>query len=398
LDFRVKIAGLIPIDINLTQMGLCGGMAFVTRDIFESRTPQLTNKASSRLPLPAVEYILFRLISSFSGVVGHWLKATSESDHETVFGGRGLFSQTVDEARKVMSVIDSGTLCPIGVVLTESLAPWAVFDNHVELVYGYELEGSTLTLHVYDCNCNALSQIDSRTITLDISSDGPPAKRISTNGTDNDDKPGTVRGFFILPYTHVDPSQVYVDDACATMTTPPPSTMNPGGHTQVVVTVQNTGTTHWSPKGEYCLGYRSPSNYHAVASAMQIDLAPEHQATLAFEFAAPTTAQRLDLQMQMSKAGEWFGDPTVALWVQVGSPPSPKLPRPTPCDILRDRYTQLIGQLAEARSRSSAPPREEMRDAGAVQRDRRVVALQHLIQAAEDERRIRACPPFPAGK
>jgi hypothetical protein len=49
-----------------------------------------------------------------------------------------------------MADIDAGVLCPIGLILVESFAPWAVFENHVVLVGRYERQGDLLTLYTYD--------------------------------------------------------------------------------------------------------------------------------------------------------------------------------------------------------------------------------------------------------
>jgi hypothetical protein len=194
--FSVSIAGLPAISIDTTHMGFCGGMSLLTRDIFESGTPHLRGTVASHIPLPLAQLILNRLIDSFDGpaTVAKWLQFTQRLDHDTWLGGAGTFHLTVDECAGIMQVIDSGHLCPIGVVLTQSYAPWDVFQSHVELVWGYELAGPQLTLHTYDCNNEGNDDI---TISLDISSQ-TPAKDISTNGTDGPSA-GRVRGFFQLP-------------------------------------------------------------------------------------------------------------------------------------------------------------------------------------------------------
>ena len=154
LDLRISLAGLPSASIDVTKMGLCGGMSFLARDIHEIGAPQLRSTSSQGIPLPLGRHILSRLLDSFlgPGVIPYWIHATQELDHGTWFWGKGLYAETVDAARQVMRYVDAGGLVPIGVVLAQSAWPWDVFQNHVELVYGYDLVGTQLTLHVYDCN------------------------------------------------------------------------------------------------------------------------------------------------------------------------------------------------------------------------------------------------------
>jgi hypothetical protein len=179
-SIQITIPGLPSVNIDATQVGLCGGMSFLTRDIFESGTPQLRGTDSTKIPLALAQYLVSRLEQSFDGpaTVARWLSLTTLPNHDTAIWGPGVFHQTVNECPAIMSDIDSGMLSPIGVIITgPSWWPGDVFNNHVELVYGYELVDSQLTLHVYDCNYNGLDVIDDRTISLDISST-TPAKAI----------------------------------------------------------------------------------------------------------------------------------------------------------------------------------------------------------------------------
>src|SRR5262249_21942225 len=151
------------------------------------------------------------LVDSFNGpaVVDRWIAAVEALDHDTAVWGKGLFAQTLDELPGVLGDIDAGRLCPIGLVLVHSYGPWDVFLNHVVLAWGYQRHCDIMTLHTYDCNFQGK---DDRVIQLDISSP-VPAKVITTNGTAHPAGSGQIRGFFRLPYTHMDPSAAYIDDA-----------------------------------------------------------------------------------------------------------------------------------------------------------------------------------------
>lgn len=322
-SYTVSIAGLPIVSIDTTKMGFCGGMSFLTRDIFESGTPQLRGRLSQDLPLPVAEFILARLIASFDGpaTVAEWLMFTQKPNHDTVLGGPGTFHLTVDQCPAIMADIDAGHLCPIGVVLIESPWPWDVFQNHVELVWGYDLAGTQLTLHVYDCNNPGNDGI---TISLDISSE-TPAKTISTSGTSDPSAPGTVRGFFRLPYAHADPSPAYIDDAVVAIAVPPPAQMMPGAVATVDVSALNTGSTSWTPALNYRLGSQAPQD-NTIWGTNRVNLPapgvdPQQTAVFSFQITAPNAAGWEQFCWQMLRESvHWFGTPSPIVRVAVGSP------------------------------------------------------------------------------
>ena len=172
-ELRVSVMGLPSVAVDATKSGLCGGMSFLTRDIVESGTPQLRGRTSTRIPLGLADHILARLVDSFSGpgIPARWLAAIQALDHDTVVWGPGLFHRTVNEVPGILAEVDAGRLCPIGIVLVHSYAPWAVFENHVVLVWGYEAHGDILTLRTYDSNFpgrdDILIQLDSSSPTLE---------------------------------------------------------------------------------------------------------------------------------------------------------------------------------------------------------------------------------------
>ena len=318
----VSVPGLPTVSINATRMGLCGGMSFLTRDIFESGAPQLRGRDSTRVPAPVVAHLRNRLLQSFGSapVVMRWLAVTRALDHDTLFWGRGLFTQAVAECPAVMADIDAGVLCPVGIVLAQSWAPWEVFGNHVVLVWGYELVGSALTLHTYDCNFPGRDDI---VIQLDLSTPVP----ITTNGTAGP-RPGAVRGFFRLPYSHADPAPAYVDDAAVAVAVAPPPQLVAAATAPVVVTATNEGSTTWTPALGYRLGSQAPQD-NTTWGTGRVELPgpvdPQDTAFFAFDATAPATAGSYPFCWQMVREGvRWFGTPTTAL--PIGVEPSAPLP------------------------------------------------------------------------
>ena len=321
-DFKISIPGLPPIDINSTQMGYCGGMAFMTRDIFEAGMPQLQSTDPTTLPVPTVQYIQRRLLDSFQpvpAVPATWLAYDAAFDHDTVAFGTGTYGRSVQQAKGIMADIDQNRLCPIGMVLIRSLGPWDVFNDHVELVYGYELNGSELTLHVYDCN---RPHADDIFIKLSIAEQSP-AGVIATNGTPALGSPGTVRGFFRLNYQYVDPSPAYVDDAAVSVSVLPPPLLGASQQTSVTVQATNLGSTTWTAGQQYRLGSQfAQDNMTWGLNRVELPgtVPPRAVADFQFTVTAPSTAGTYDFSWQMVKERvHWFGPSTPPLHIPVGS-------------------------------------------------------------------------------
>jgi hypothetical protein len=321
LDLRISLAGLPSASIDVTKMGLCGGMSFLARDIHESGTPQLRSTSSQSIPLPLGRHILSRLLDSFlgPGVIPYWIHATQELDHGTWFWGKGLYAETVDAARQVMRYVDAGGLVPIGVVLAQSAWPWDVFQNHVELVYGYDLVGTQLTLHVYDCNYEGSDNV---TISLDIGSSAP-ARPILTNGTSTAGQSGSVRGFFVLPYQRKDPSPAYIDDGQVSFAGGVPTSVTPGETLNLAVTIDNTGSTTFESGRGYRLGTQSPpdnTEWGTPRFELSESVDPGRVSTQTVSLRAPLdVSPTLQLQL-LRESVHWFGQPTDPVQVTVNTP------------------------------------------------------------------------------
>lgn len=387
---QISVPGLPAVSVDATGMGLCGGMSFLARDIHESGTPQLRGRSSERIPLELAQHILGRLIDSFNGpaLVGRWLAETQALDHETVFWGPGLFHRTIDEVPGILDDIDNGVLCPIGLVLVHSYAPWDVFENHVVLVWGYERHGDVLTLRTYDCNAPGRDDI---VIQLDISSPRP-AKTITTNGTAGN-VPGRIRGFFRIPYAPADPAPAYNDGASVRVTGPPPTPMSAGARSHVTVTAVNNGSTTWSTGGRYRLGSQSPQDNTTWGTGRvdlpQASVDPGGGAVFQFDITAPAAAGRYAFCWQMVREGvRWFGQPSPRINVAVGSTTGV-------CDQLRAQYQDLAEQLDEVRRELEtldwSDPFEARREAARLNKQAR--ALRDHLDSVERDQRTHGCAP-----
>lgn len=306
----LKVPPLPPQTVSAVEMGLCGGMSFIARDIYEAGSAQLRSADSRSIPLALAQQVLHRLVESFDGgpVVERWLRDTAALDHDTQVFGPGLFRRTLDECDGITADVDAGVLSPIGLILKRSSAPWDVFKNHVVLVWKYERDGELLRLFTYDCNYPG---DDEAVITIDTSSPSP-AKPIATTGTSmrgpNGDHLGTVRGFFRLPYTFRDPSALYIDSGEVSIYLAPPTRMLYGEKATAIVQVHNWGTTSWSRTDGYCLDGLAKPEWGLGAADIPGRIDPQQSQLVFVQLRAPATAGIHELRWQLLKdPGKPFG-------------------------------------------------------------------------------------------
>jgi hypothetical protein len=192
-DLTINVLGQ-QIAIGDASQGLCGGMVFAARDYFDAGMAipsDMTNPSSG----PLFDHIVKRLFDSFNlllplpplpPVPGLFITPTPPfgpgpytylhlmnpdvPDHETVaskigFSFRGrAWIMIHDEWPKIKADIDSGQLSPIALVLVKDHDPTKMGGNHQVLVYGYSLDGTDLTMRLYDPNSP-----DEDTVTMSLS-------------------------------------------------------------------------------------------------------------------------------------------------------------------------------------------------------------------------------------
>ncbi|HEY8025900.1 MAG TPA: hypothetical protein VIF60_15145 [Burkholderiaceae bacterium] len=214
------------IPIGDASNGLCGGMAFVVRDLFEAnRLPPPTN-LNPDAGSPAYQFIVKRLFDSFnipSGVAEYyeWMNLPA---HDTDFGPHGTSWRTIKESMPALrKSIDGGHPCPLALVCIHSTNPMDLGQNHQVLAYGYEDQGNTTTVYIYDSNH---PDDDSATISFDTSK--PEHTTTFHYSAEN----RTVLGFFTTPYSAANPAPLFEDGH-----TPPAGWQSPGNQAVVGGTV-----------------------------------------------------------------------------------------------------------------------------------------------------------------
>jgi|GEM_PF-5789769 len=300
------------IDIGDTSFGVCGGMVFTARDFFEARAlPPASNNAPSTESDPVYAYTVNRFFASFNlpgGVTRYYaLMDPALPDHETTFSQIGLaphgrgWTMIHDEWPKIKADIDSGHPSPLALVLIKSLNPGDLGANHVVLVYGYDLNGADLTLHIYDPN---FPDDDTRTIRLNI---GDPLHSVTLTS----DYSG-LNCFFRLDYTAVFPWE----NAICVSQTAPSQPFTPGQSYNVSVTMQNTGITTWTRDGgnPQRLGSQNPQD-NTTWGTNRVDVPglvpPGATTTFNFTVVAPSSPGIYRFQWRMVQEGvTWFGDLT----------------------------------------------------------------------------------------
>ena len=159
-DYQINIAGA-NIAIGDASNGLCGGMAFAVRDLFEAGQlpPDWTDPPASG---PLFNFLARRLMDSFELPVGplryYGLMSPALPDHETWASQAGLAPRgrawvaIAEEWPKIRAGLDAGRLMPMALILVKSADPALMGHNHQVLAWGYDLDGTDLAIRVYDPN------------------------------------------------------------------------------------------------------------------------------------------------------------------------------------------------------------------------------------------------------
>jgi hypothetical protein len=190
------------VNVGDAKHGLCGGMAFAVRDLFEaSKTPppNNTNPASTS---PAFHYITTRLLDSFDlpdGVARYyeWMNLPTGDE----FFVHGTSRRTIEATMPaIRNTIDSGRPAPLGLVCAHSANPEDLGQNHQVLAYGYTDTGTTTTVRLYDCN-----HPDDDSVTIRFDNSSPHHTTKFTYSYDDHE----VVGFFASNYSPKDPSPLF---------------------------------------------------------------------------------------------------------------------------------------------------------------------------------------------
>jgi VCBS repeat protein len=204
-DLTIDVLGN-KVGIGDANNGLCGGMVFAVRDYFEAGIP-IPQQNFSPSSGPLFDYIVKRLFDSFDlllpppplppvpglfitpippfgpGPLTYMhLMDPALPDHETVASQAGLayrgraWVMIIDSWPRIKTDIDTHHLSPIGMIEIKDSDPTKMGQNHQVIVYGYSLDGTDLTLRLYDPNAP-----DNDTVTMSLNIGHPEHTTAVTN-------------------------------------------------------------------------------------------------------------------------------------------------------------------------------------------------------------------------
>jgi hypothetical protein len=212
-DYTISVLGQ-TITLGDASNGLCGGMAYTVADLYLTRLlppagpvdpAEGTNPAEGT---PLFNYLVARLTNSFDEPdVNQYLSWIQMFDHDTTVLGEviahGLaWHEITEEWPKIRSDLDNGRPSPLGLVHGHEPPTVGFFtgiqdlgDCHQVLAWGYDLDGTDLTVYIYDPDFSG----NDNTITLDIGNPGHTTPISVSNWG------GFFRGFFHTHYQYHDP-------------------------------------------------------------------------------------------------------------------------------------------------------------------------------------------------
>jgi hypothetical protein len=180
--------------------GLCGGMVFAVRDLFEAGLPPPGDTEAPRRGTALFRYLVRRLFSSFdlpSGPLRYlvWMALPSRS----FLGIPGVRARTARAWTRIRIELDQGRPAALGLVRARSVNPLTLARNHQVLAYGYDLaeDSGTLRIPVYDPNH---PDDDGPALQLRLDS----GQVLGEIGYVPGERP--VRGFFLTRYRPADPT------------------------------------------------------------------------------------------------------------------------------------------------------------------------------------------------
>jgi hypothetical protein len=188
------------IGIGDASAGLCGGMAFTVGDLFAAHVDSPPDTEPPANGSPRFRSLVRRQVQSLD-----WLRLPLRFyDLSAVRSGQlGLFSRVArpigdvvreQEWPRIRREIDEGRLAMLGLIRAESANPLRLVGNHQVLAYGYRVEPDAVILRLYDPNWPGRDDVEAR---MTVHPSASPTFESSTGEP--------LFGFFLAPYTPVDP-------------------------------------------------------------------------------------------------------------------------------------------------------------------------------------------------
>jgi hypothetical protein len=162
----VRFGPLDPriIGVGDASSGLCGGMCFTVRDLFEAGVTPPPDRTPPDNGTPRFDSIVRRQVQSLDWLrlpVRFWVRSALGGS----IGGDRATSSYEREWPSIRREIDEGRLAMLGLIRVAAFNPFKLTGNHQVIAYGYAEDGRGVTLRVYDPNW---PDRDDVTITLHV--------------------------------------------------------------------------------------------------------------------------------------------------------------------------------------------------------------------------------------
>jgi hypothetical protein len=207
---QFRLGNVATLNIGDAANGLCGGMSFTVADLHVAGIPP-DNQPQPAADSDRYRYIVDRQIASFDDgrlpLRFYSLMSPTRPDRESTLAqllgyvGIDRHSRTWTMIRiewpRIRQALDGGRLAMIGLVRAVSPDPFKLSLNHQVLAYGYDMEGSTVTLRICDPNWPRDDEVTLAFATAD------PGGSILPAWSKSDTRPVC---FFMAPYEPRDPA------------------------------------------------------------------------------------------------------------------------------------------------------------------------------------------------
>jgi hypothetical protein len=168
-----------------TVMGLCGGMSFAVRDLFDRHVDPPADAEPPRRGSRSYATLFRRQVQSFDWLrlpLRFWRLSALHPEPPTwwsrVIRARPLGEIVRDEEwPAIRAEIDAGRLAHVGALRFLSPNPLKLTRNHQVLAYAYRAEADAVTLRIYDPNWPDRDDVELR---MDLSDPGGPRFSQST--------------------------------------------------------------------------------------------------------------------------------------------------------------------------------------------------------------------------
>jgi hypothetical protein len=182
------------IGVGDASAGLCGGMCFTVRDLFEAGITIPPDREPPANGSVRFQSIVRRQVASLDWLrvpVRFWLRSALGAS----FGGDRARSTYEKEWPRIRAEIDAGRLAMLGLIRVAGKNPFKLTGNHQVIAFGYAEDGRGVTLNLYDPNWP-----DNDTVTASIRLD-PAFRPLGLDQSTGE----PLLGLFLAPFRPTEP-------------------------------------------------------------------------------------------------------------------------------------------------------------------------------------------------